>query len=85
MDFCQRLFEKCFAVILGNFRSLLQLFKGGTGITIPLFKGSHCGLLPRGDAKGDSAALAFAQRLVERYERLEFPQMEQMARGFRGI
>jgi hypothetical protein len=38
MDFCQRMFEKCFAVILGNFRSPLQLFKGGTGITIPLSK-----------------------------------------------
>jgi hypothetical protein len=38
MDFCQRLFEKCFAVILGNFRSPLQLFKGRTGITVPLSK-----------------------------------------------
>ncbi len=72
MDFCQRLFEKCFAVILSNFRFPLQLFKGGTGITIPLFKGSRCGLLARGDAR-------FAQRLVERYERLGFPQVEQMA------
>jgi len=34
------LFEKCFAVILGTFRSpLTPLKKGGTGIKVSLFKG----------------------------------------------
>jgi catechol 2,3-dioxygenase-like lactoylglutathione lyase family enzyme len=36
----KRLFEKWLAVILGTERSpLAPLFKGGTGIKVPLFKG----------------------------------------------
>ncbi|MBD6620735.1 hypothetical protein FNW02_34500 [Komarekiella sp. 'clone 1'] len=38
--YLQRVFEKCFAVTLGTFRSpLTPLKKGGTGIKVPLFKG----------------------------------------------
>ncbi|QHG17230.1 hypothetical protein A6V25_29480 [Nostoc sp. ATCC 53789] len=54
MDFVlltQRLFEKYFAVTLDTFRSpLTPLKKGGTGVKVPLFKGSQCGLLPKGEA-----------------------------------
>jgi hypothetical protein len=44
-EFYKRLFEKYFAVTLNTFRSpLTPLKKGGTGVKVPLFKGSHCGL-----------------------------------------
>ncbi len=36
----QRLFEKWLSVILGTYRSpLTPLFKGGTRVKVPLFKG----------------------------------------------
>jgi hypothetical protein len=48
------LFEKYFPVILGTLRSpLTPLKKGGTGIKVPLFKGSHCALaVSRLEARG---------------------------------
>ncbi|QHG19684.1 hypothetical protein A6V25_10575 [Nostoc sp. ATCC 53789] len=69
------MFEKYFAVTLDTFRSpLTPLEKGGTGVKVPLFKGSQCGLLPKGEAS------AFAERLVEK-------GVSPMSnwRGFRGI
>jgi hypothetical protein len=70
MDFCQRLFEKCFAVILSNFRFPLQLFKGGTGITIPLFKGATAVF-----SQGETPAVGCPKG----YRAIGFPQVEQMA------
>jgi hypothetical protein len=45
ISLAKRLFEKYFAVALDTFRSpLTPLKKGGTGVKVPLFKGSQCGL-----------------------------------------